>query len=200
MEIKNFSNTHKKENLRALIGFGWLEISLIVGAFIYISWSDFNWNIGKLTISSVPIVVSGYPNHLDYLEIEDEVVKKFIENFGHLAKIHERQYGIPAELKLAAAILESKAGIRDSYSLEGVHFLLGTNPRQKSVYKNWQKHSEFIHKGFRKSGFNSDQKEDWEKYFQIVYSKGGQKKFSNLIDGIVKLYGLEKLDKYLALN
>lgn len=181
-------------------GLSWIEIMICILVFCWIHFNDFEFTIGRLSISNNPEIKEASFVSYGYLELEDEVVSNFIKEYSSLAYRHEKQFGIPAELKIAAAILESRAGTRDNAAREGVHFLYGTNPSQKSVHKNWQRHSEFIHKGFKKAGFNLSDKRDWQKYFEQLYSEGRSGIHSNLIQGIVEMYGLENKEKYLALN
>jgi len=181
-------------------GFGWIEAIICIPVFCWIHFNDFDFTTGRLSISTKPETNKASHFNYAYLELDEKVVSNFIREYGQLAYLHEQQYGIPAELKIAAAILESKAGTRDSDARAGVHFLSGTNPSQKSVNKNWQKHSEYIHKGFKKAGLSLSDKRDWKKYFDQLYSEGRDGVNSNLIQGIVEMYGLEMKEKYLALN
>lgn len=189
----------KREGIRKE-GFGWIELIICILVFSWIHFNDFEFTLGRLTISNNPEKKEASYVSFGYLELEDKIVANFINEYSVLANRHEKQFGIPAELKIASAILESRAGTRDSAAREGVHFLTGTNPSQKSVKKNWQRHSEYIHKGFKKAGLNISDKRDWEKYFEAMYSEGRSGIHSNLIQGIVEMYGLEMKEKYLALN
>jgi hypothetical protein len=200
--IDQMSNQDCQKSTQIMTGFNQLLVQLVIGAVIYlwIQTSDFTIQLGSISVSTLPNKFDKAIPSNSYIEFDEEQVNQFIKEFWYLAELHEKQFGIPASLNMASAILESNAGTRDEAARQGLHFLLGTNHKQKSVKKNWQKHSEYIHKSFKETGLNPNLQVDWQTFFNYVYSNGDSEMNNQIIWGIVQLYGLNNKNKYLALN
>ncbi len=76
-------------------------------------------------------------------------VNAYIKRFAKVATVEMEKFGIPASLKMALAILESRAGTNPKALSINNHFGEQMDGQfYQSAWKNWRAHSEFLKKNY----------------------------------------------------
>jgi len=111
-------------------------------------------------------------------ELDEDEVRAYIDRFAGVAVSEMKKFGIPASIKMAQAILESRAGTFPSTREQNNHFghpLAGQS--FDTDWENWRDHSLLLYheyeklfelgtgykkwaQGLRKAGYSSDPKYD----------------------------------------
>ena len=94
------------------------------------------------------------------------VIKKrapsYIRRFSKVARGEQDKYGIPASVKMAQAILESRAGVAAEQSGNNNHFgapMAGQN--YESAWSNWRAHSIYVAQNYPSFFQHGGRIEDW---------------------------------------
>lgn len=78
---------------------------------------------------------------------DSQLVSNYIKRFEKLAVNNMEKYGIPASVKLAAAIISSNAGTNMDARLKNDHFNISSYENGvtfSTAWENWEKHSQII--------------------------------------------------------
>lgn len=79
------------------------------------------------------------------LDFQAEEVEAYIKRFGKIAITEQQKYGIPASIKLAQGLLESKAGQSEATQKTNNHFGQPmANENYDSAWLNWRYHSHYL--------------------------------------------------------
>lgn len=121
-------------------------------------------------------------------------VEKYIERFAPIARAEMEKYGIPASVKMAQAILESRAGQSVSAKMDNNHFgqPMAGQPFE-SAWLNWREHSLMINSQFVElSKYGLDHR-SWARGLE----KGGYSQSDNYANELLEIidrFHLEQLD------
>ncbi len=148
--------------------------------------------------------------------LEEEKVIKFIQKYAPVAVKEMETYNIPASIKMAQALIESRAGRSKLAVNNNNHFGMKCFSRRcnkdhctnatddhhkdffrkfKSPAESWKEHSKLISQGRYKS--LQDHKLDYKKW-AVGLKKAGyatDKKYADKLINIIKKYQLDQLDK-----
>lgn len=101
---------------------------------------------------------------------QDEDVEAYIARFKKVAFTEMKKYGIPANVKMAQGILESKAGTNTESQQNNNHFgrpMAGKN--YNSAWANWRAHSEMLKNDYPELFRNG---KDYRKWAKALESSG----------------------------
>lgn len=119
----------------------------------------------------------------------------YIRRFSKVAQSEQDKYGIPASVKMAQAILESRAGALAEQSGGNNHFgapMAGRN--YESAWANWRAHSIYIAKNYPSLFQHGDRIEDWA----AALSSSGYTDDTNYGQRLLRLierFQLQELDR-----
>ena len=121
-------------------------------------------------------------------------VEKYIERFAPIARSEMEKYGIPASIKMAQAILESRAGQSVSAKMDNNHFgpSMGGQPFE-SAWLNWREHSLMINSQFAELNKYGLDYRSWARGLE----KGGYSQSDNYANELLEIidrFHLEQLD------
>ncbi len=143
----------------------WWKIGLAVVTIFILTKKDIQFSLNmKAPVTAFPVDEREDRREVDALGIAqpvrfgerrtsavvtDREVQEYIARHSGLALREMREYGIPASIKMAQAILESDAGKSDYALYENNHFgrpLTGGD--YSSVGQNWEAHSRYLAEEF----------------------------------------------------
>lgn len=126
-------------------------------------------------------------------ELSPSVVHKYIKRFKKVAIIEEEKFGIPASIKMAQAIIESKAGTSKAATTTNNHFGFPLEAgAYESAWENWRTHSLYLKANYSDL-FDSTDYILWAKNLEkIGYSK--EKNYAKKLIHVIKQYQLDELD------
>lgn len=145
-------------------------------------------------------------NYLNYLnDVDESTILSFLDRFSKVANKEEEQFGIPARIILAHALLKSAAGTRSYASDQHNYFALATTDDwegetqnseygQIRAYDNaWQSfrdHSLFLTTGDNRHLKNLDSKDipAWTKALEDIFEDDA--KLSQQLNAIIEHFGL----------
>lgn len=130
-----------------------------------------------------------------YADLNHRQIDRYIQNHSELAKQEMRYFGIPASLKMAIAILESKAGTGDATIEFNNHFgkhLKGVN--FSSDETNWRAHSLYLTENYPALKELSGNYLEWVKSLDALGFGARPDYLAELLQ-IIKDYQLYRLDR-----
>lgn len=129
---------------------------------------------------------------------QDTQIEAYIQRFRRIATIEMQQYGVPASIKMAQALLESQAGTLNDAVVSNNHFGLPLhNTPVATAWESWRAHSLYLrneHPELFKYG--SDYKR-WAKALEKM-DYNPMDDYANHLIKIIQQYQLDKLDKLEA--
>ncbi len=148
--------------------------------------------------------------------LHDQACKRYIERFKEVAQTEQEKYGIPASIKMAQALIESRAGSSRLATSNNNHFGMKCFSRSckkghcsnftddshkdffrkyQSAWESWRAHSEMLngkrYKHLQKYGTNY-------KKWSIGLKEAGyatDKKYDSKLIAMIQKYNLDKLDE-----
>jgi len=206
----------------------WMPIVLILIGGIVLIYKDFNFNLnlsaptsgggGSGIVNVAPLAINSQPISYDnaglFTANQDQKNKNYIRQYSNMAVSEMQAYGIPASIKLGAALIESHAGERSSATLFNNHFGLKCYSRQckkghcgnleemghKSFYRKyetlqngWRAHSLMLTTGKFRDLTKSKNYKTWA----TGLLEKGYYKTQNEVELLIKVieyYGLQQLD------
>jgi len=107
-----------------------------------------NKSLGKFSLSdALPFGKAAVKSEelVSVSDLDHEEVNDYIGRFSKVAVAEMRKFGIPASIKMAQAILESKAGKSNSVRLSNNHFGSPLSQTEYvSAWENWRAHSLYL--------------------------------------------------------
>ncbi len=193
------------------VSFPWFKTSLFLAAFIFLTQKDIKFSINlkaplgdtfsiggsalgdkeQLSLGDVlPLVTSG-ASTFNLKQLNDEQVDAFVDRFSRVAIAEMRKFGIPASIKLAQAILESKA----ETNIPGNNYF-GTVLQQESyisAWENWRAHSIILKRNYSQVADDAFGYKQWAKGLaKAGYSK--DPRYGDHLIAIIEKYQLSKYD------
>lgn len=138
--------------------------------------------------------VSDYKSS-SYEDLNHRQIDRYIKHHSDLAKQEMRYFGIPASLKMAIAILESKAGTGEATQQFNNHFgkhLKGVNFSSNET--NWRAHSLYLTENYPDLKELNGNYLDWIKSLEAL-GFGARPNYLNEVLQIIKDYQLYRLDR-----
>lgn len=146
-----------------------------------------------------------------YNEVKSSKKKAFIKRYSHVAVEEMKQFGIPASITLAQALLHGQAGTGELATKDNNHFSItcgsswteATREIQgvcyrsyKSAWQSFRDHSELITKG-RFVDLKQYSSTDYKQWAKGLQEKGysTDKTYADLLIKIIQEYDLDKFDE-----
>lgn len=121
-------------------------------------------------------------------------VEDYLDRFAQVAQTEMNKFGIPASIKMAQAILESKAGQAMGTKMDNNHFgapLAGQT--YESAWRNWREHSLLIVNRYEDLRTHGKDYRAWARGLEKVgYNKSPN--YANQLLEIIDRFHLEQLD------
>ncbi len=200
----------------------WFKVFMISLAVYILTQKDImiNFNLNSpesptSTISTtealnVASVTPPPPPTVSLDDIDESIVRAYIRRFERVAKVEMEKFNIPASIKMAQGILESKAGqqqlstqLNNHFSIrcaaiETNHTCIETNmgsfKKYSSAWEGWRAHSVLLSEEKFQSIFKSKNYKEWANQLQkLGYSSDAQ--YGQKLILIIEKYNLSRLDK-----
>lgn len=121
-------------------------------------------------------------------------VEAYIQRFRRVAVLEMQQFGVPASIKMAQALLESQAGTNEAAVLHNNHFGAALrNTPVATAWESWRAHSQYLrneHPELFKYGKNYKR---WAKALDKM-GYNPNKNYAQELIQIIEHYQLQKLD------
>lgn len=126
--------------------------------------------------------------------ISDQQARSYIQRFERVARAEMDKFGIPASIKMAQGILESKAGTNEDAMTYNNHFgQVMAGGEYKSAWQNWRAHSLFLQQNYPSLFELGPNRKKWVKEFkQLGYSS--DRNYGKYLLDIIEKYDLSELD------
>jgi hypothetical protein len=191
--------------------FPWFKLGLFVTALVFLTQKDIKFSINlkaplgdTFAFSSpfadnkeqlglgdiIPLVSPGSPS-FNIQQLDDRKVDAFVDRFGKVAVAEMRKFGIPASVKLAQGILETKAEVNipdNNYfgaPLQQASYI--------SAWENWRAHSILLKSNFSQVADDAYGYKQWAKGLEKAGYHKDSRYAENLI-AIIEKYQLNKFD------
>ena len=127
--------------------------------------------------------------------VNDREVQHYIARYSQLAVQEMKEYGIPASVKMAQAILESDAGQSDYALYENNHFgRLLTGGDYANAGENWEAHSRYLAEEFPRLFKLGDSYKKWAQGLK-KYGYSTRRNYDEQLIRIIERYQLYLLDE-----
>ncbi len=141
----------------------------------------------NLTEDHVPHVTAG--------ALDDKKVRSYIQRFSKVAATEMAKFGIPASIKMAQGILESKAGEHPAALRDNNHF--GHPLRGQafnSAWENWRAHSQLLQDHYPQLFRSGNSYKKWARALQKSDYGAGRDGYARQLVEIIEKYQLYLLD------
>lgn len=133
-------------------------------------------------------------NKFSLSNISDEKAKNYIKRFQKVAIAEMEKFGIPASIKIAQGLLESRAGTQDATITSNNHFgELMAGQAYHSAWENWRTHSMLLQENYPELFELGNNYKKWAAGFKKVGYTDDRNYEKYLID-IIKKYNLQEID------
>lgn len=126
-------------------------------------------------------------------ELNEKKVEAYVTRFSKVAATEMEKFGIPASIKMAQALLESRAGEHPDTRHSNNHFGAPmSEATYNSAWENWRAHSIFVASEYAQESWGYDYKK-WARGLETA----GYSTVKNYADQLIKLiedYQLYQLD------
>jgi len=128
-------------------------------------------------------------------ELDEQRVKAYIHRFTKVAKVEMQKFGIPASVKMAQGIIESRAGAVENEEKTNNHFGAPlANQPYKSAWENWRAHSLLLRGSYPQLFEHGSSYRNWAKALkELEYSK--DKRYDEKLIETIEKYQLYLLDE-----
>lgn len=143
-------------------------------------------------ISIISVERSAVPSIQD---LDEDRVKAYIHRFTKVAQVEMQKFGIPASIKMAQGIIESKAGAVENGERTNNHFgpPLANQPYE-SAWENWRAHSLLLRGSYPQLFELGTSYRKWAKALKDMgYSK--DKRYDEKLIETIEMYQLYLLDE-----
>lgn len=190
------------------------KITVALGLFFYVMQRDIQFSIEMKAPLAQAASVEKNPTKVEQMGFVQSVslggsssksndhsakmdvisVEKYIERFAPIARSEMERYHIPASIKMAQAILESRAGQSVSAKMDNNHFgqPMAGQPFE-SAWLNWREHSLMLNSQFSNLSKHGLDYRSWARGLE----KGGYSQnpnYANELLEIIDRFHLEQLD------
>lgn len=190
------------------------KITVALGLFFYVMQRDIQFSIEMKAPLAQAVSVEKKPTKVEQMGFVQSVslggsssksndrsakmdvisVEKYIERFAPIARSEMERYHIPASIKMAQAILESRAGQSVSAKMDNNHFgqPMAGQPFE-SAWLNWREHSLMLNSQFSNLNKHGLDYRSWARGLE----KGGYSQNSNYANELLEIidrFHLEQLD------
>ncbi|MBX2871198.1 MAG: glucosaminidase domain-containing protein [Saprospiraceae bacterium] len=152
-------------------------------------------NVDQMSIvSPVSLTTKAVEPRFSLSNISDKQAKSYIKRFEKVARAEMDKFGIPASIKMAQGILESRAGTNEGAMTYNNHFgQVMSGSEYTSAWQNWRAHSIYLQENYPSLFELGANRKKWAKEFkQLGYS--GDKYYGQYLLEIIKKYDLDELD------
>lgn len=152
-------------------------------------------NIDQMSIvSPVSLTSKAVEPKFSLSTISDQQAHSYIKRFAKVARAEMDKFGIPASIKMAQGILESKAGTSEDAMTYNNHFgQIMSGNEFTSAWQNWRAHSLLLQENYPSLFKLGDNRKKWAKEFKrIAYS--GDRNYGQYLLDIIDKYNLKDLD------
>ncbi len=135
------------------------------------------------------------PSSESWNELDEQHIRTYINRFRKVARSEMNKFGIPASIKMAQGILESRAGKHAAVKQSNNHFGVPMSGKvYESAWANWRAHSIFINEGYKEALHFDNSYKKWATYLQEAgYSK--DRKYAQKLISLIEQYRLYELDE-----
>ncbi len=202
--------------------FSWFKIGLAAIAVFIVFKKDIQFSINMRAPAQVPDLQSeqmakptrtskqqsemSMPNPIAILgveraalpsvkEIDEERARRYIHRFTKVAQVEMRKFGIPASVKMAQGIIESRAGAVENEHKSNNHFgaPLADQPYE-SAWENWRAHSLLLRGSYPQLFEQEMSYRKWAKTLkELGYNK--DKRYDEKLIETIEMYQLYLLDE-----
>ncbi len=126
-------------------------------------------------------------------ELDAAAVKAYVKRFSKVAIAEMQKYGMPASIKMAQAILESKGGTSRTVSENNNHF--GgplSNKTYTSAWENWRTHSLLLKSSFPDAFENG---KSYKKWATALKGYNSDRNYDGKLLQVIETYQLYLLDE-----
>ncbi len=139
------------------------------------------------------VVVEAYD-----IDFKPSEVEAYIKRFGKVAMAEQQKYGIPASIKMAQGLLESRAGRSEAAQENNNHFGVPLGSKSyESAWINWRTHSHYLTDASSPYSpllkFGIDYKKWARGLKDLGYSRSNN--YDQLLIELIEKYEMFRLDK-----
>lgn len=126
--------------------------------------------------------------------ITDQQAHGYIKRFEKVARAEMDKFGIPASIKMAQGILESRAGTNEDAMTYNNHFGTAMSGGEyKSAWQNWRAHSLLLQANYPSLFEQGLNRKKWAKEFKRL-GYGSDRHYGQYLLDIIEKYDLDELD------
>lgn len=123
-------------------------------------------------------------------ELDEQRVQGYIHRFTKVAQVEMQKFGIPASIKMAQGIIESRAGSIQSHNHFGAPL---AEAQYNNAWENWRAHSLLL-RGQYPQLFELDSSyQKWAKALKN-YGYNPDKNYDKKLISVIEKYNLQRLD------